>query len=117
RAVLGRARSRRARELVVAVRLAHATLLLERAAQRIVRVVVHGRQLEELPELGLCRVPPANAEVRDPERLADRGLVRLTALRLLERDGRLGGHAALQVSLALPKQAVCRLAHPSSSQP
>ena len=49
------------------------------------RVVLGRRQLEQRPELGLRLVPALEAEVRDPERLADRGLVGLALLRLLER--------------------------------
>src|SRR5258706_15719753 len=59
----------------------------------------------------LGRGPAADAEVRDAERLADRRLLRLALLRLLERNGRLRGHAALEVGAALLKEAVGRLAH------
>src|SRR5256714_7151171 len=100
----------RARELVVAVRLGRASLLLEAAAERVVRVVVGRRKLEHLPELGLGLLPAVDAEVRDPERLADRRLVRLAALRLLERDRRLRGAALLQVGPALLEEVV-GLAH------
>src|SRR3954447_9010404 len=93
RAVLVRARPQRARELVVRVRLEVAPLLLKAAAERVVRVVVVRRELQQLAELFLGLAPPPDPEVRDPERLADRSLVRLAPLRLLERDGRLGRHA------------------------
>ena len=78
------------REAVMAGRLAGLPLLLEAAAQREVRVVVDGRDLDRRPELPLGFAEALDAEVGDPERLADRRLVRLPALRLLERDGRLG---------------------------
>jgi hypothetical protein len=61
----------------VPVRLLRAALLLERAAERVVRVVVDRRELEQLAELRLRLVPAAQAEVRDAERLADRGLLGL----------------------------------------
>src|SRR5262249_59618353 len=54
------------------------------------------------------------AEVGDPERLADRGLVGLEPLRLLERHRRLRGHALAQPPLPL-LEAVVRLAHSSRS--
>src|SRR5262249_53157400 len=53
RPVLLRPRPERARELVVAVRLGLLTLLFEAATERVVGVVVHGRELEHHPELGL----------------------------------------------------------------
>ena len=94
----------------MAVRLGVASLLLQRSPERIVRVVVRRRKLEHSPELRL-RLPPAlDPEVRDPERLADRRLVRLELLRFLERDRGLGGHAALQVAPALLKEVI-RVAH------
>src|SRR5205085_644178 len=92
--------------------LGRAALLLEAAAERVVRVVVGRREFEHLPELGLRLLPAVDAEVRDPERLADRGLVRLAALRLLERHRRLRGAALLQVRPALLEEVV-GLAHVS----
>src|SRR2546423_5440623 len=100
----------RARELVVAVRLGRAALLLEAAAERVVRVVVGRRELEHLPELRLGLLPAVDAEVGDAERLADGRLVRLAALRLLERDRRLCRPAFLQVRPALLEEVV-GLAH------
>ena len=58
-------------------------------------------------------VVAADPEVRDPERLADRGLVRLAPLRLLERHGRLGGHPLLEMPAAL-LEVVVDLAHSAS---
>src|SRR5581483_1249596 len=104
------ARPQRARELVLPVRLPLAALLLEAAAERVVRVVVGGRELEQCAELGLRLGPPLDAEVRDPERLADRRLVRLPPLRLFERDRRLRRHALLQVRATALEEAVCRFA-------
>src|SRR5205085_323631 len=106
-------RLQRARELEVPVRLVHAPLLLEDAAERIVGIVVDGRELEQLAELGLGGIPAPHAEGRDAERLPDRGLIRLPPLRLLECHRRLGRHAALQMGLALLEEAVRRLAHDS----
>src|SRR5262249_37540190 len=83
RRVLLRARTQRARQLVVAVGLRRMSLLLETAAEGVVRVVVRGRELEHRAELGGGFVVPADAKVGDPERLADRRLVRLAPLRLL----------------------------------
>src|SRR3954451_16383093 len=111
RAVLVRVRAERARELVVRVRLALAALLLEAAPERVVGVVVHGRELEQHAELFLGRVPAPDAEVRDAERLADRRLLRLTPLRLLERDRGLRRHPPLQMRAALLEEAVRRFAH------
>src|SRR4029450_1514125 len=85
-------------------------LLLETAPERVVRVVVGRRQLEHRPELLGCLVVAPDPEVRDPERLADGGLVRLAALRLLERHGRLGGHPLTEMPLAL-LEVVVDLAH------
>src|SRR5206468_10272744 len=109
--VVLRAGAERAGELVVRVRLPLAALLLEAAAERVVRVVVHRREVEHLAELRLGLLPAPDAEVRDPERLTDRGLVGLPALCLLERHRRLRGHAALQVGPALLEEAVRGLAH------
>ena len=77
----------------MAVRLGLAALLLERAAERVVRVVVGRRELEHGAELGLGLLPAREAEVGDPERLADRRLLRLEPLRLLEHDRGLRRHA------------------------
>src|SRR2546421_89631 len=63
--------------------------------------VVDGRELEHLAELGLGLGVAVDTEIRDPECLADRRLLRLAGLRLLERDRGLGGHALLQVGPAL----------------
>src|SRR5712691_10440141 len=100
---MGLARPERVRELVVPVRLVRLPLLLEAAAERIVRVVVRRRELEHRAEFGLRLLPALDAEVGDAERLADRGLLGLAALRLLERDGRLSGPAVLKVHFALLK--------------
>src|SRR6185437_3407731 len=75
--ILVRLGPERARELVVPVRLGVPALLLEAAAERVVRVVVDRRELEQLAELGFGLAPAPDPEVRDPERLADRLLVRL----------------------------------------
>src|SRR5262249_3895885 len=74
----------RPRELVVPVRLVRLALLLEAAAEDVVRVVVVRGELQHRAELGLGLVPALDAEVREAQRLADRRLVRLPALRLLE---------------------------------
>ena len=116
RRVVGLARPQRAGELVVAVRLGGLALLLQAAAERVVRVVVGRRELEHRAELLLGLVVAADAEVRDAERLADRRLVRLAPLRLLERDGRLRGHAVLEVRAALLEEVVGRLAHASDTE-
>ena len=78
------------------------------------RVVVGRRELEDRPELVGGLVVAADAEVRDPERLADRRLVRLPPLRLLERHGRLCRHPLLQVPAAL-LEVVVDLAHNAST--
>ena len=89
------------------VRLGRAALLLERAAERVVRVVVGRRELlDDRPELALGLLPAVQPEVRDAERLADRRLLGLEPLRLLERDGRLRGHALSQPRLALAEVLV-----------
>src|SRR3954447_17828907 len=85
-------------------------LLLQAAAERVVRVVVVRRELEDRAKLRRRLVVAADTEVGDPERLPDRRLVRLAALRLLERHCRLGGHALLQVLPAL-LEVVVDLAH------
>src|SRR6187402_2774664 len=94
----------------MAVRLLEAALLLEHPAEGVVGVVLGRRQLEQRPELGLRLVPALEAEVRDPERLADRGLVGLALLRLLEGDGGLCRHPLAEVGAALLKEVV-RVAH------
>ena len=63
---------------------------VQAAAQAVVRVVVGRRRLEDVLELGGGLGVAAHAQVGDAERLADRGLVGLAPLGLLERDGRLG---------------------------
>ena len=73
-------------------------------------VVVRRRELEDGAELRLRLLPALDPEVRDPERLADRRLVGLEPLRLLERDGRLRGHALLEVGAALLEEVV-RVGH------
>src|SRR5262249_8878255 len=56
-----------------------------------------------------------DAEVREAERLADRGLVRLASLRLLERNRRLRGPAVLEVALSLLEEVIgLVIAHRSS---
>src|SRR5438874_1592039 len=95
----------------MAVRLRGLPLLLETAAEGVVRVVVRRRDLEHGAELALGLVVAVNAEVGDAERLADRGLVRLALLGLLQRDGGLRGHALLQVLAPELEQVVRRLAH------
>ena len=100
------ARPERARQLVVAIRLVVPALLLERAAEAVVRVVVGRRELEHRAELGLRLLPALDPEVGDPERLADRGLVGLLLLRLLERHGRLRGHAPAEVVPSLLEEVV-----------
>src|SRR5215210_6602269 len=92
------------------VRLSILPLLLEAAAERVVSVVVGRGELEHRPELPLRLVVAVDAEVRDPEGLADRRLVRLALLRLLQRDRRLGRHTLRQVLASLLKQVIC-LAH------
>ena len=102
--------TQRAGELVVPVRLGAVPLQLEAAAERVVGEVVGRRELEDLPELGGRLIGPAQAEVRDPERLPDRGLLRLAPLRLLQRDRGLCGHAVAEVAPALLEEVV-RVAH------
>ena len=69
-------------------------------------VVVGRREVDHHPELRLGFLVALHAEVRDPERLANRGLVRLAPLRLLERDAGLGGHALPEVLPALLEEVV-----------
>jgi hypothetical protein len=70
----------------VPLSLGLAPLLLQAAAECVVAVVVGRRELEQLPELALGLLVAVYAEVGDPERLADRGLLGLATLRLLQRD-------------------------------
>ena len=97
-------------ELEVRRRLPAPTLSQQRPSERVVRVVVDGRELEHLAELALGRGPVGDPEVGDPERLPDRRLLRLEPPRLLERHRRLRGEA-----LAQPRPPelveVVRLAH------
>ena len=86
----------RARELVVPLRLGVTPLLVEAAAERVVGVVVHRRDLEHGAELRLRLLPTPQPEVRDAERLADRRLPWLGAAGLLERDCRLRRPAAAE---------------------
>src|SRR5207248_6243886 len=97
-------------QLVVAVRLLLAALFFQAAAEGVVRVVVDRGELENLAELRLGLLVAVDAEVGDSERLADRRLVGLARLRLLEGDGRLRGHALLEVRTALLEE-VEGLAH------
>jgi hypothetical protein len=98
----------------VALGLGVAALLLEAAAERVVRIVVGRRELEHLAELRRGLVVAVDPEVRDPERLADRGLLRLTPLGLLERDGRLSRHPLAELSAPLLEEVV-RLGHSITS--
>src|SRR5262249_5201183 len=104
------ARPQGVRELVVAVRLVRLALFLEAAAERVVGIVVRRSAFEHRPALRLGLAPAVDAEVRDAEGLADGGLLRLAALRLLERDRRLRGSALPEVRLALLEEVV-GLAH------
>jgi hypothetical protein len=75
-----------------------------------VSVLVGRSKLDELPELRLGLLEPLDPEVRDPERLADRRLLGLASLRLLERDGRLRSAPLPQVLLSLLEELI-RFAH------
>src|SRR5438874_12826005 len=99
-------RAERLGELQVAPGLSLPAELLERAAEPIVRVVVGRREVEHRAELGLRLGIAPRAEVRDAERLADRRLVRLALLRLLERARSLGGHALLELGPAFLEEVV-----------
>src|SRR6266404_8442618 len=88
-----------------------AALLLEAAAEGVMGVVVHRIELEHLAELRLRLFPAANAEVRDPQRLSNRRLLRLAPLRLLECNRRLRRHAALQMRTSLLEQVIGGFAH------
>jgi hypothetical protein len=100
----------RARQLVVAVRLELLALFLQRPSEPVVGVVVGRRELEHGPEFPLGFVIALDPQVRDPERLADRRLLRLAPLGLLEGHGRLGGPPLLQVGPSLLVEVV-GLAH------
>src|SRR5204862_1391907 len=106
RRVTGVSRAQRARELVVPRGLARTALLLEAAAEPVVGVVVDRRELEHGAELRLGGVPAPDPEVRDRKGLADRRLVRLALLRLLERHGGLCGHALGEPVAPLLKKCV-----------
>ena len=69
-------------------------------------VVVGRRELEHGAELRLGLPVALQAEVRDPQLLADRGLVGLEALGLLQRHRRLSSHALLQLLAAFLEQVV-----------
>src|SRR6266536_4124432 len=103
-------RTQGARQLVVPVRLGVAPLLLQCPPEPVVGVMVGGRQLEHGAKLLLRLLVALDSEIGDAERLADRRLVRLTPLRLLERDGRLRGAALAKVGASLLKEVV-GLAH------
>src|SRR2546430_6657563 len=100
----------RARQLVVAVGPRILAQLLERTAERVVRVVVSRRDLEHRAELLLRFLVTLDAEIRDPERLADRRLVRLPPLCLLQRHRRLRRPALPEVGPPLLIEVV-GLAH------
>src|SRR5439155_25227105 len=87
------ARAQRPGQLVLSPRLGLAAELLECSPEAVVRVVVRGRELGHRAELRLSLLVAPHAQVGDAERLADRRLVGLPRLRLLERDGGLGGPA------------------------
>src|SRR6266498_3702648 len=110
RRVVPALRTQGARQLVVPVRLGVAPLLLQCPPEPVVGVMVGGRQLEHGAKLLLRLLVALDSEIGDAERLADRRLVRLTPLRLLERDGRLGGPALAKVGASLLKEVV-GLAH------
>src|SRR3954463_6631112 len=73
-------------------------------------VVVGRGELEDRAELGLGLRPSPQTEGGHPERPADRGLLGLEPLRLLEGHGRLRGHSLLQPPPAL-LEVVVRVAH------
>src|SRR5262249_10849557 len=94
----------------MAVRLGILALLLERAPERVMGVVVGRRELEHDAELLFRLLVALDPQVGDAERLADRRLPRLAALRLLQRDRRLGGAALAEVRASLLVEVV-GLAH------
>src|ERR1700693_2533308 len=100
------ARPERLGELVMPAGLVLLAELLEGAREPVVGIVVGRRQLEHPPHLRFRLLVTLHAEVGDGERLADRGLVRLSALGLLERDARLSRHAVLQVRPALLEEVI-----------
>jgi hypothetical protein len=73
--------------------------------------------LEQLAELSLGLGKAPDAEVRDPERLADRRLRRLALLGLLERNGGLGVQPSSEVVAASSVEVVRGLGHRSSFYP
>src|SRR4029079_6023767 len=89
------------RHLVVAGGGPALTHPLAAAAHAVVRVVVRRRRVEDVLELRRRLAVAPQPQVRDAQRLADRRLVRLPPLRLLERYGRLGVVAVLHVRPAL----------------
>ena len=70
------------------------SLVHERPPERVVRELVRRRKFDERAELGLGLFPSADAKICDAESLAYRARLRFAALGFLERDGRLGRHAA-----------------------
>src|SRR2546429_9569321 len=94
----------------MAVRLQLLPLLLQCTPQRVVGIVVGRRKVEHDPELLLGFFVALKPQVRDSESLADRRLLGLPPLRLLEGDGRLGCPPLLQVAPSLLVEVV-RLAH------
>src|SRR6266487_3984330 len=102
--------SKRAGQLVMAVRLRLLALLLQRTPERVVSVVVGRRQLEHDPELPLGFFIALTPQVRDSERLPDRRLLGLALLPRLEGDGRLCRPPLLQVVPSLLVEVV-GLAH------
>jgi hypothetical protein len=109
-AVLAALRPEERRHAVVAECLLGAALLLEAARKREVRVVVDRLELENGAELLLGLGEAADPEVRDPERLPNRCLLGLPALRLLEGDRRLRVSPLGHVLTALSEEVI-RLAH------
>ena len=89
-----------------------AALLLQAAAEREVRIMVDGPEFEDLAELLLRLGEAPDAEVGDPERLANRRFVGLPAFCLLERDRSLGVHACRHLLASLLEEVV-GLAHES----
>src|ERR1700730_4668415 len=94
----------------MAVRLVRVALPLETAAGRVGRMVAGRGKLEHGAEFRLGLRPAPDPEVRDPERLADRGLVRLEPICLLQRHGRLRSPPPAEVAPALLEEVI-RLAH------
>src|SRR4051794_17846314 len=71
------------------------------------RVVVGRREvLDDGAELALRVLPACEPEIRDPERLADRCLLWLEPLRLLERHCRLGRQPLPQALLPFSEQVI-----------